>query len=486
MATHNARSEDGFVPFFRRYTKTWIHAVATAGLTAFGTLTIVNRWFVVLALASYVLPPIVLYLRGRSAGRMRDAAGREAARGTGNGETTVGDREPTARANDGRTGKTPVSTGTAAGREPADETADRTIDRTGDRGTGSEQLERGVAEANAGADDAGGEGATAAEHADHDAGQSRNGASAASGTDDRDRPRGWHVVDAPTEVTLRDVSVTASGAVYAAGDDGRVIAEHRSDADGENEWVIVLEEGPSAAGADLRGVDATADGDAIWIAGDGGAVARIETDTGRHTDYSAPAGITANWLGAAVGGTSGDETVLLINGSGAVCRGRYRDGDLSWTDPVKPGGGSSLTGIALADASIGYCCDTNDGVFETTDGGDSFDRVGLEGADGTLEAVATLGRDDCLVSADDGVVHRHDTGTWTPERVADGALPGLAWREGETIACSADGEIYERSAAADWERAAVDAAGTLLAVSVNSDDGRAVAVGADGTIVDRR
>jgi len=34
---------DGFGPYFKRYTKTWQHAVATAALTAFGMLTFVDK-----------------------------------------------------------------------------------------------------------------------------------------------------------------------------------------------------------------------------------------------------------------------------------------------------------------------------------------------------------------------------------------------------------------------------------------------------------
>jgi len=188
---------------------------------------------------------------------------------------------------------------------------------------------------------------------------------------------------------------------------------------------------PGRRGREPQRVDATAGGEAVWIAGDSGAVGRLEAETRRHTDYSAPAGITDNWPGVAVAGPNGDETILLINGSGDVLRGRYRDGECSWDEPVTPGSGSSLSGIALADASIGYCCDTNDGVFETTDGGDSFDRIGPVGAGGTLENLATLGRGDCLVSADDGVVHRYGGSTWTPERVGEEAICGIARREGK-------------------------------------------------------
>ncbi|MFD1563517.1 WD40/YVTN/BNR-like repeat-containing protein [Haloarchaeobius amylolyticus] len=406
MATHDAPSVEGFVPFFRRYAQTWVHAVAAAGMTAFGTLAVFHRGFIILALASYVLPPIVLYLRGASADRT-------------DSETA------TDRADAVATDDRPTEAEAAPLERPADETRPEP------------------------------------EHA---------------GT--------WTLVDAPTEATLRDVCVTATGAVHAVGEDGLVLAGAAPDG-AAREWSIALEDGPAAAGEDLHGVDATADGEAVWVAGDSGAVGRLEVTTGRHTDYTAPAGITDNWLGVAVGGPAGDETILLINGSGAVLRGRYRDGELSWADPITPGSGSSLSGVALADASVGYCCDTNDGVFETTDGGDSFSRVGLGDASGTLENLATLGEGDCFVSADDGVVHRYDGSTWTPERVGEEAICGIARREVETIACDADGVIHERTAVAEWNRADTIAPEPLLAVSVDGDGHRAVAVGEEGTVVER-
>ncbi|MFA9416972.1 WD40/YVTN/BNR-like repeat-containing protein [Natrinema sp. HArc-T2] len=420
MDTYDAPSVEGFVPFFRRYAQTWIHAVAAACMTAFGTLTIVHRGFAILALASYVLPPIVLYLRGPST----DRAERD----------TTTDRAETVASDDGSTdaGTVPLEHVESEG-----STAIEADDIAVDRATESESPER------------------------------------------------WAVVAVPTEATLRDVCVTATGAVYAVGEDGLVLAGRITDR-ADRGWEIALEDGPDAAEEDLHGVDATADGAVVWVAGDSGAVGRLEATTGRHTDYTAPAEITDNWLGVAVGGPAGDETVLLINGSGAVLTGRYRDGDLSWNEPVTPGSGSSLSGVALADASVGYCCDTNDDVFETTDGGDSFARVGPVGADGTLENLATLGRDDCFVSADDGVVHRYDGGTWTPERVGEEAICGITRREGETIVCDADGTIHERTAMAAWTRADTVASESLLAVSVDNEGNRAVAVGENGTVVERR
>lgn len=413
MTFHTVRLEEGgFVPFFRSYTKTWIHAIATAGLTAFGTLTIVHRWFAGLAIAAYVVPPIVLYLRRR--GSLED----------GGTDSEAQSAEPDADAE-------PIETPDGTGRERPD---------SADDGTRGERERR----------------------------PDERGSAVV----------GWNAVETPTDATLHDVTVTGSNGGYAVGDGGVVLA---SDGD---EWTPALEDGPGAGGNDLRGVAATADGEAVWIAGDSGALGRIDGETGRHTDYTAPEDITDNWLGVAVGGASGEETVLLITGSGGIVRGAYREGDLEWTGPDKPGSGSSLSGVSLADGGVGYCCDTNDSVFETTDSGESFERIGLEGADGTLTDVATAGRGDCVVSDDDGVVHRYDGSRWTPERVVDGSLSGLDRHGDRTVACTTGDGMFERlSPEASWERFDTDAAGGLLAVSLGPD--RAVAVGEGGTVVER-
>lgn len=51
-----------FWSFYRRYTNTAIHTAAAATLAIFGILVFVDPWFAALAIASYVLPPIVLYV----------------------------------------------------------------------------------------------------------------------------------------------------------------------------------------------------------------------------------------------------------------------------------------------------------------------------------------------------------------------------------------------------------------------------------------
>ncbi|QFU82936.1 hypothetical protein [Natronorubrum aibiense] len=51
-----------FWSFYRGYTHTAIHTAATAALAIFGILVFVDPWFAALAIGSYVLPPVILYV----------------------------------------------------------------------------------------------------------------------------------------------------------------------------------------------------------------------------------------------------------------------------------------------------------------------------------------------------------------------------------------------------------------------------------------
>ncbi|WP_247002067.1 WD40/YVTN/BNR-like repeat-containing protein [Halosolutus gelatinilyticus] len=442
MATRS--DPDGFGAFFRRYTKTWMHAVAAAGLTAFGVLATVHRGFVVLAIASYVVPPIVLYF---SRTRGRDDPVPTGSRSPTDAALAEADRSNSSAGSDSGSGRdgtrtTPDSSGESAesGRRSA------SVSVAG-RTSGTDTRKK--PESDATGDD--------------------------PGSEPEREPR-WRSVESPTDATLFDAAI-ADETVVAAGTGGVVLAS-RGD-----EWSHVLIDGPSAQGQDLRAIDATGDGEIVWVAGDGGAVGRIEVETERHADYSAPNDRTDNLTGLAVAGAAGDETILLTNGSGEVIRGRYRDGDLAWEGPATPGGGSSVSGVALFDAEIGYCCDTNAGVFRTDDGGRTFDAIGVDGVDGTLTDVTGDER-GCYVSTDAGVVHRFDGETWTPERVTDGSLSALARYDDRLATIGDAGAVYDRSGpTADWERTLTGANGPLHGVAIGAD--RSVAVGADGTVVER-
>lgn len=368
----------GFGGFYRRYTRTWVHALATAALTAFGTLTFVDTRFAALAIVSYVLPPVVLYLT-----RADLVYGEEVA--------------------------------------------------------GEEQAESGDVDSRS-LDDEGAH---------------------------------WTAATVPTTLPLRDAAVTDE-ATYAVGDGGVVLVDEGTG------WSVALADGPGASGNDLSSASATAA--AVWVAGDGGALGRVDVGTGRHIDHSAPADDTTNIVAIATADTDDNETVLVADGGGRVRRGVYRDGDLAWDAPVKPASGSSVAGVTLDGDGVGYVCDTAGSLVKTTDGGRTFAEVGVDGVEGTLTDVAATATP--AVTSDDGVAARYDGGTWTPERLSDAALTGLAASGNRWLACAADGAVFEWTDGSAWERTATPAGGPLYSTGLGAH--RAVAVGDGGTVVERR
>ncbi|WP_312909337.1 WD40/YVTN/BNR-like repeat-containing protein [Natronosalvus caseinilyticus] len=510
MATNT--KTDNFGAFFRRYTKTWVHAVATAGLTAFGTLTIFYRGFAVLALASYVVPPVALYVARRRRSEAVIAADDEVSQ-SGSKTDPRADRPESVssgeRTRSTRSVEPNAATSTSTGAEPTPSTRGKTLDpgRGTDAAGGSDVAStdgNGTdADSDAGSDtdadsdtDTGNNTDTDTDtgtdtDTDTDTGTDTDTDSdedtGSDGTSSRPGEPHWTAVDSPTDSTLHDVAV-GTGAI-AVGTGGTVLVAT------DDEWEAVLEHGPAGQDQDLHGVDVTDDGGVAWIAGDGGAVARLEIATGRHTDFSAPDDRTDNLSGLAAAGATGDATVLLITGSGAVVRGRYRDGDLAWAEPVAPGSGSSLSGVTLLDAETGYCCDTNDGVFRTDDGGQTFDAIGIDGAEGTLTDVVADegdgggegGETACHASTDAGFVYRYESppSTWTPDRVGEDAITAIARAGNHLVAIDDQGGVYDRpDRTADWEHAVTGASGPLYGVATGP--GRAVAVGEGGTVLERR
>ena len=397
---------DGFVDFYRRYAKTWIHGVATAALTAFGTLTFVHELFAVVAVAAYVAPPLFLFLTRSS---------------------THSNTGSNANANSDVSANTTANTDTTANAD-SDPASPRDHDRSPP--------------------------AASTDTADHH----------------------WRVAETPTDETLRDV--VAGPTSYAVGSGGVVLAD---ESDGDD-WRVVLSDGPGGDANTLRGVARAAPDGGVWFAGDGGAVGRLDPATGRHVDHSAPNDDTTSLVDVAAAGTGDGETVLLADGSGRVRRGRWRDGTVAWDEPTTPGGGSSLTGVTLVDR-VGYACDTNDGVFRTTDGGERFDRLDPVGASGTLTDVAATD-EHCLVATDDGVVHRHEGETWTPVRLDDDPVWSLAVRDEAGLAGGTVGRVYERASTTDdWSRVVTPASVPIFGAALG--DSAAVAVGADGVVVER-
>lgn len=498
MSTATDGGDEGFFTFYREYAHTGLHTITATALTAFGLLTFVHRGFVVLAIAVYVLPPVYLYLTRD--GEPPEPVDEEAGEPSSAAEPTTGDTDADAsstietneRLDDQETATSGGTTadsgaidrapGTGAGSGPGNDEPANPSGAEADRreGPGEESGSAPAAEAGAAERSEAGSDATPespSEGSESDGAVEDEGGVAGVDDDEKDvvdesGPAEWGAADSLTDETLLD-AVSAGEDAYAAGENGILLARS-----GDEEWELALESGPAAESTTLQGVDATEDGEAVWVAGDGGVLGRYDSTTARHTDHSAPEGITDNWSGLAVTGVAGGERVALVNGSGQVLFGEYDGSEVEWDEPIKPGSGSSMSAIEFVDESLGYCCDTNAGVYRIE--GREFERIGIENASG-FDALAAA--DDAVaVASDDGTVQRFDGSVWTPVRVAEVALNSLAADGEEWFAVGAGGVIHA-NADGDWE--AVDSPTDAELFGVTAGD-VPVAVGADGTVVERR
>lgn len=431
----------GFVGFYREYARSGIHAAAAAGMTLFGLLATYQPAFVVLAVLVYALPPLYLYLRADRPTKPD---------GSDSGPSSVSNTE------------SPSTSASTPESEPGADVA-----------TGDTREERPD------------------ERTDTGTGTDRTRDTRTIGASPE-----WVVAESPTDEPLYD-TVVAGETALAVGDNGIVLARR------DGTWEVVLEHGPTTESNPLWGVDATDDAECVWFGGDSGALGQYEVTRGKLTDRSRPRDQTDSWEDVAVVGPAGEEDCYLVNGSGEVFRGHNDAGEVVWDEPVKPGSGSSLSGIAFRDREIGYCCDTNQEVFETVDGGSSWERIGIDDAGVDFNDLAVTG-EQVLVAGGDGSVFRYDDPGWTKlyageetifaiDRTSEeGARNGASTdsRPGDAdvgLAVGDNGAIYEL-AGNDWERVDSPTDDTLCGVvaSETSDtDSPDVAVGDDGTILER-
>ena len=290
----------------------------------------------------------------------------------------------------------------------------------------------------------------------------------------------WNEVESSTSKTLHGVVSTTAGP-FAVGSGGDVVAR------GQSGWYTVVEYGPQARSRTLTAVDVTDDGRAIWFVGGSGVIGEYRVDTETLTNYSAPNGKTSTWEACAVRGRAGEnERLYFVNGSGELLVGvRLDSGAIKYETVIKPGGGSTIPGIDCYGREKGHLCSTSQLVTKTTDGGDTWKRIGIDFAGTSLYNVASVGQKDVNVAAGNGTIYRYDGFRWTPHVVDDGRQSVRAIdRDGENgLAAGDGGKIYERRSAGQWRRYTTPVKTTLRGVSHGKDVD--VAVGNGGTIVER-
>ncbi|WP_049899349.1 hypothetical protein [Halococcus agarilyticus] len=499
MSPSSAESR-GFFAYYREYARSGVHAASAAALTAFGLLaSVYDPRFVVLAIAVYVLPPVFLYFTGEGE-RVPSVVGDEdhENRGTDGRErererSSPGSERSTTAASTGSEKTTELSEST----EPSESQSVSGASQPTESATGNdpddehEGVDPSSADAETGANrDIGGDDeASPTTEADpepeDDAGSDGDPAEPPEDTgtlaDDIDSEGdeagdGWHTVESPTDDPLTGVVATHGGA-FAVGENGVVLAR------GTDGWELALEDGPSADGESLRGIDATDDGQVVWFAGDGGALGRYDVEEDRLTDHSAPKDQTSTWTAVAVVGRAGEEHVHLANGSGEMLQGAYDDGEVDWGEIHKPGSGSSITDLAF-DADTGYACDSSQGVYATTDGA-SYETIGIDDANTDFAALAATDT-ELVVAGGDGTVFRYDGSVWTTLRAGETALRAIDLTNETGLAAGDAGGVFER-ADGGWTSVETSTDADLRGVLVGAGgpDRPDVAVGTDGTIVER-
>lgn len=259
----------------------------------------------------------------------------------------------------------------------------------------------------------------------------------------------WEQVDSPTNKTLHGAVDTVEGP-FAVGASGDVIARR------QNGWEKVVNYGPLARSRILTSVDVTDDRKAVWFVGEGGVVGEYRVDTETLTNYSNPKELTSRLGGFAVEGTAGkNERLYLTTSSGELLVGVRQDsGVMKYGNFVKPGGGSELSGVDFSARKKGHVCSTSQFVGKTTDGGSSWNRVGIDFANASFADIASVKPTDVNVAATEGVIFRYDGFRWTPHVVDDGrANIQAVSRNGEAgIAAGDGGKVYERQSAGNWKR----------------------------------
>ncbi|WP_276281773.1 WD40/YVTN/BNR-like repeat-containing protein [Halorussus caseinilyticus] len=284
---------------------------------------------------------------------------------------------------------------------------------------------------------------------------------------------GWASASSPVQTTLHDVEYADTGA-YAVGGGGDVV-ERTS-----NGWQKILDGGASGGGNDLLGSDVTDDGERLWFVGKSGEVGEYDVSTGSLTDRSNPLDSGNNFSDVAVTGNAGSANVFATDQSGKIFY-NFDNGTAGKWHSVTPGSGAALPAIDFFDLKDGHAIDTNQKVFETTDGA-SWQAIGNNDAGVTFYGVDSDGFDDVWVCGGNGTVFHYDGANWTPTGLGNPALRDIevTTDDGDGYAVGDGGAVFDLTSGT-WSQDDTPTGANLKGVVRGSTD---IAVGAGGTIIE--
>ncbi|WP_254763775.1 WD40/YVTN/BNR-like repeat-containing protein [Natrinema marinum] len=294
---------------------------------------------------------------------------------------------------------------------------------------------------------------------------------------DADDPE-WQAVETPFETDLFEVVSTVAGP-YAIGDGGVIVADR---GDG---WEVIIEDGPNVRSNQLRGLDVTDDGRRIWFAGSSGAIGCYDIETRRKFDYSYPKEMTSTWEGLAVSGETGDEKLLVANGSGEILPVTIHGFDVNWGVTSKPNDqGSKVAALAASPNGYGYAVDTSGNAFKTT-ADDGWEDIGIVNSQVKFYDIWAGEDERVYVAAGDGRVYRYDDSYrgWTPIRVGEKSLRAFDKYDEQLVALGDAGAFYQRIDGGErWEKRHTPTESVLNDVALDRPD---IAVGKSGLVIER-
>lgn len=285
----------------------------------------------------------------------------------------------------------------------------------------------------------------------------------------------WIERESPTGSTL--YGATAAGeSLFAVGGDGLL---ERTDVG----WQFVDGDGLVGSNTTLRAVAPTDDGTGLWVVGTGGTIGVYDRARGvlDRYDLAGLLGLDQTLYDVAVTGPLGDERVVASTTDGDVVVGTQ--GLLGrWWTTVATGGGQTVTGVDRHSESTGHAVGRGGTVFRTTDGGDSWTRVGLPDFDTVLYDVVSS-PDRVHVAAENGRLFRLDCdcGLWTPVKAGAKGIRALTASADGLLGAGENSQIFE-FVDNEWTSHDTSAGTTLLGVARGRVD---VAVGSGGRIVER-
>lgn len=198
--------------------------------------------------------------------------------------------------------------------------------------------------------------------------------------------------------------------------------------------------------------------------------------------------MTSTWEDCAVQGKTGiNERLYFVNGSGELLVGvRQDNGAIQYKDVIKPGGGSTIPGIDFHEREQGHVSSTSQLVSATSDGGETWEQIGIDFAGNAFFDITSQAENDINVASGSGIIYRYDGFRWTPHVIDDEreAIRAVVRDGNDGLAAGDNGKVYERQSAGQWQR--LETSVETAFEGVARGENYHIAVGGNGMIIERQ